>query len=454
MTKNIPVTVGQVCTVKIESMGESGEGVGRYQGFTLFIPQALPGEDVTATVTAVKKNYALGRLQGIITAAPGRVEPPCPHYPRCGGCQLQHLSYPEQLKVKRQKVKDALRHIGGLPNVPVLPVLGGEPWHYRNKMQFPVGKTQGKIVLGCFAAGSHQIIDTPACLIQQEYNNELATVMRRLIAELKITVYNEDKHTGLLRHVMGRVGSDGELMAVLVTATEKFPQAKMLVKKLREALPQLASVQQNIQTYHNNVILGRETKLLWGKPTISDRLGDLRFNISPRSFFQVNTAQATTLYGQVLAYANLHGREEVIDAYCGTGTITLFLAAKAGRVYGTEIVSTAVQDAKKNARDNRLKNVEFLLGDAKHLLPTLQKKGLRADVIVTDPPRAGCDAAVLTAFAQMHPRRIVYVSCNPATLARDLKILQGLGYQTKEVQPVDMFPQTTHVECVALLTRD
>ena len=450
----IPVHSGQVYEICIERLGTSGEGVGRYENFTVFIPQALPNERVLTVIEEVKKTYARGRIQKILQESPARVTPLCEIYDECGGCQLQHLSYEEQLHAKRAQVVDALTHIGKLPQILVNETLRADaPWNYRNKMQFPIGLHKGRLVVGCFAQGSHRIINTENCHIQRSANNELANTVREVAEKLHIPVYNEDTHKGILRHIVGRVGRGNELMAVIVTATKQLPRAKDFVRLLRERLPHLVSVHQNIQTYRNNVIMGRDTELLWGRPTILDTLGRLNFHISPRSFFQVNTRQAERLYEQALTYADLHGTETVIDAYCGTGTITLFLAQKARKVYGIEIVQPAILDARKNARDNHVKNAEFIVGDATAVMPALYKQGIRPDVVVVDPPRAGCTEIVLRTFANMKPQRIVYVSCNPATLARDLAILKDLGYITQEVQPVDLFPQTSHVENVALLMR-
>ncbi len=453
MKHQVPVEKGKTYELLIHTLGTSGEGVGRYEDFTVFVPNALPGETVRAVIDDVKKSYARGHVVEILKPSKDRVTPPCPLYAQCGGCQLMHLDYMAQLRAKRQQVIDAIKRIGKQTDVEVLPTLGAAtPWNYRNKMQFPVGREKGRTAIGCFAQGSHQIIDTTDCHIQAQGNNAIVNVVRDVVEKLKIPVYNEDRHTGVLRHVMGRVGLDGD-MVVLVTATEKLPHERELVKLLRARLPHVVSIQQNIQTYRNNVILGRETKLLWGRPTIKDRIGRLQFHISPRSFFQVNTAQAEVLYSKALEFANLTGEETVIDAYCGTGTITLFLAQKAREVYGVEIVKPAIQDAKRNARDNNVKNATFLVGDATAVLPRLAHQGIRADVVVVDPPRAGCTPVVLQTFANMHPDRIVYVSCNPASLARDLKILDELGYHAEKVQPVDMFPMTSHVESVALIRR-
>ena len=452
MKKEIPVQAGKTYEVKINGLGSSAEGVGRIEDFTVFVPYALPEETVEVRIVEVKKSYAKGRLLRVLKASPERIEPKCAIYDKCGGCQLQHLSYEGQMQVKQQQVVDAITRIGGL-KVPVLPLIGAAaPWNYRNKMQFPVGKNQGKVSIGCYAQGSHDIIDTQDCSIQKTLNNDIVNAVREVAERLHLTAYDEHRHLGLLRHVVGRVGKNGECMIVLVTSTRELRCAREIVKLLRKRLPKLVSVQQNVQTYHNNVIMGRETNLLWGRPTITDTIGSLTFHISPRSFFQVNTQQAEVLYNKAMEFANLTGQETVIDAYCGTGTITLFLARKARKVYGIEIVKPAIKDAEKNARDNRIKNAEFIVGDATDVMPRLYNQGIRADVVVVDPPRAGCTPVVLETFANMKPDRIVYVSCNPASLARDIAILDNLGYVAKKVQPVDMFPMTSHVETVCLLT--
>lgn len=433
--------------IKIHGLGSSGEGVGKLDSLAVFVEGALPGEEVLAEIETIKKNYAVGRLVEVVKQSSERVKPFCPLYKDCGGCQLQHMSYPAQLKWKRQQVVDAIERIGKLSGVEVFDTLGmTNPLRYRNKMQFPVGKG---LKIGCYARGSHRIIDTSSCMIQNAGNDKILNAVRNVAKKFNLQPYDEDTHKGFLRHVMGRVGSDGELMIVLVTATKTFPNEKNFVRALLKELPEVTSIQQNVQTFHNNVILGRDTRILYGKPTIHDTIGKLRFNISARSFFQVNTAQAEVLYKTALNFADLEGGEIVIDAYCGTGTIGLFFAKQAHRVYGTEIVSSAIADAKRNARENNIRNVEFLIGDAVKVIPQLAQSISSPDVIITDPPRAGCDRKVLETFAAMKPDKIIYVSCNPATLARDLKILSELGYHTKKIQPVDMFPFTSHVESVA-----
>ena len=445
-----PVELNTIYEIKINTMNSNAQGVGRVAGFTVFVDDALPSETVKIKIIEVKKNYAIGQLMEILNSSEDRVKPICPIYDECGGCQLQHLSYPAQLKWKRQQVIDAVQRIGKI-DVEVKNTVGMEnPLNYRNKMQFPVNFESKKIKIGCFAKSSHKVIDTNQCLIQKPQNDEILQAVRKVIEKYKISAYDEDKHRGILRHVMGRVGIN-ETMLVLVTAVNNLPNEKSIVRALRNELPNITGIQQNIQSQHNNVILGRETKILYGKRTIKDKIGNLNFNISARSFFQVNTSQAEKLYKIVKKFAELEGNEIIIDAYCGTGTITLFLAKFAKFAYGIEIVSSAIADAKVNARENNIRNVKFFTGDASKILPSL---GVNPDVIVLDPPRAGCDEKVLLTIAKLKPKKVVYVSCNPATLARDLNILEANNYKTKTVQPVDMFPFTSHVETVALLIKE
>lgn len=450
----IPVKAGKEYDVKINSLGSSGEGVGKYEGFTVFVSGALPKELVRVRICEVKKSYASAKLVKILEQSPDRVEPQCPIYKECGGCQLQHVSYEGQLHLKQQQVQDAMERIGHQADINVLPTIGAEtPWNYRNKVAFPVGREKDKTIIGCFAQGSHKIIDASSCLIQDKENNAAINAVREVMDKLGIPVYNEDRHAGVMRHVIARTGIKGQLMVVLVTAVKELRAEKEIIKMLRSRLPNMVSLQQNIQTYRNNVILGRETKVLWGRPTIKAQLGKFVFNVSARSFFQVNTKQAEVLYAKALEYAQLTGSETVIDAYCGTGTISLYLAQKARKVYGVEIVSPAIRDAEKNARENNVRNAEFIVGDCTKVMPRLYKQGVRPDVVVVDPPRAGCTEQVLKTFVEMQPKRIVYVSCNPATLARDVEILAKMGYKAEKVQPVDMFGQTSHVETVCLLSR-
>ncbi|WP_245605509.1 23S rRNA (uracil(1939)-C(5))-methyltransferase RlmD [Thermicanus aegyptius] len=451
--KEIPVEKNMEIPLSIERLNHEGEGVGRYEGYTLFVPGALPGEEVRAKVVKVKATYGYGKMLEIIKASPERRIPPCPIYKRCGGCTLQHLSYEGQLQFKRQLVVESLERIGKLEGVPVHPTLGmADPWRYRNKVQVPIGEREGGLVAGFYAPRSHELVEMEACLIQHEKGDEVIRKVKEIASRLGIPAYDEKRGTGLLRHVLIKVGfATGEIMVVLVTNGEKIPRAGELVEGIRNEIDGVVSIVQNINPLRTNVILGEKTRTLWGRDVIYDQIGDVKFAISARSFYQVNPIQTKLLYEKAVEYAGLTGTETVIDAYCGIGTISLFLARKAGKVYGVEEVAEAIADAKKNAALNGIDNVEFAVGKAEEVMPRWKEEGITPDVIVVDPPRKGCDRSLLDTMIEMKPRRIVYVSCNPSTLARDLHILEEGGYKTVEVQPVDMFPQTAHVECCVLL---
>ena len=448
------VRIHEAYTVAIRDLGVHGEGIGSVDGFTVFVPGALPGETVTAEIILLKKSYALGKLLSIEQESPFRVVPECPVYENCGGCQLSHLTYEGQLDMKYRRVKDVIERIAGESGNLVRPVLpAAHPFAYRNKMAVPAGLVKGKAALGCYRRGSHDIIPVSSCAIQKEENNRLLRFARRFIEKYGISVYDEKTRKGSLRHVLGRVGDGGKMMAVLVTASEILPEEKRWIEEIKKELPEVVSLWHNIQSKLGNTILGAKIRHLWGRETLTASLCGLRFEVSPYSFFQVHKEQAEILYEKALAYADLKGGETVIDAYCGTGTISLCLAKKAKRVIGIEIVKPAIEDAKKNAKKNHMENTEFYAADAGKLMPQLYRKGLVPDVIVMDPVRAGCSEEVLKAAAGMNPKRIVYVSCNPATFARDAKILKSEGYEIKEIQPVDMFPQTMHVEAIVLLSK-
>ena len=448
------VRIHEAYTVAIRDLGVHGEGIGSVDGFTVFVPGALPGETVTAEIILLKKSYALGKLLSIEQESPFRVVPECPVYENCGGCQLSHLTYEGQLDMKYRRVKDVIKRIAGESGDLVKPVFpAAHPFAYRNKMAVPAGLVKGKAALGCYRQGSHDIIQVSSCAIQKEENNRLLQFARRFIEKYGISVYDEKTRKGSLRHVMGRVGDDGKVMVVLVTASETLPEEKRWIEEIQKELPEAVSLWHNIQPKTGNTILGAKIRHLWGGETLTASLCGLRFEVSPYSFFQVHKEQAEILYEKALKYADLKGGETVIDAYCGTGTISLCLAKKAKRVIGIEIVKPAIEDAKKNAKKNHMENTEFYAADAGKFMPQLYRKGLVPDVIVMDPVRAGCSEEVLKAAAGMNPKRIVYVSCNPATFARDAKILKSEGYEIKEIQPVDMFPQTMHVEAIVLLSK-
>ncbi|SDW70983.1 23S rRNA (uracil(1939)-C(5))-methyltransferase RlmD [Paenibacillus sp. CF384] len=471
--------------VDIVGLTHEGEGVGRADGFTLFIQGALPGERVRAKVLKVKKTYGYAKLQELLVKSADRVDAPCPIYKQCGGCQLQHLSYEGQLAWKRQHVVDNLERIGKLrvagadaasgglaggesDAVIVHPTIGmDEPWRYRNKASVPMGMaavamggdgdglfSEERLIGGFYARGSHRIIDMDECMIQHSHNDDIVARVKAIGRELGISAYNEETGRGLLRHVMTRVGFvSGEAMIVLITNGGHIPQVDSWIKMIREAVPNVKSIVQNVNKRDTNVIFGDETRVLWGSEVIYDELDGIRFAISARSFYQVNPVQTVELYRKAVECAALTGNERVIDAYCGIGTISLFLARQAGHVYGVEIVPEAIADAERNAKLNGIENASFEAGPAEVVIPRWRKEGIVADVIVVDPPRKGCDEALLETILAMRPERVVYVSCNPSTLARDLRVLEDGGYKTVEVQPVDMFPHTVHVECTVLLKR-
>ncbi len=448
-----PVCVGTTYTIEIHGTGSSGEGVGKYEGFTVFVPYALPNERVQVKINVVKKNYAVGDIVSVITPSAERVNPQCEVYGDCGGCQLQHASYTEQLRLKTESVKAVIERIAKCdPNL-VLPCIGPEdPWRYRNKMQMPVGGTVGNIRMGFYQKGSHSIINHEHCPIQDAGNDEIRKVCYEAMNELGIEPYDEHSERGIIRHIIGRIGKD-EWMVILVSRTASIPRESEFVDRIINALPKVTSIVVNHNPKQTNVILGPTNRTLYGKDQITDYIKDLSFQLSPHSFFQVNPEQTTVLYDTALEFADLKGHETVIDAYCGTGTISLFLAHKAKHVIGIEIVAPAIEDAKKNAFRNGYDNTEFIVGDAAVEMPKLYTQGIKPDVIVFDPIRAGCKEDVLHAAIGMSPQRIVYVSCNPSSMARDIEILTRYGYQLVKVQPVDMFPQTYHVEAVSLLTR-
>ena len=443
-------------TLEIEDCGIDGEGIGKADGFTVFVKDAVIGDTVTAKIIKAKKNYGYGRLMEVLKPSPYRVEPKCEFARQCGGCQLQALSYDQQLVFKTNKVKGHLERIGGFTDIPMEPIIGmDELFHYRNKAQFPVGRNkEGKIVTGFYAGRTHNIIENRDCALGVAENKEVLDCVIAHMEKYGIEPYNEATGKGLVRHVLIRYGYfTKEVMVCLILNGNKIPKEEQLVKSLCE-IPGMTSITINVNKKHSNVILGEEIRLLWGQEYITDRIGDISYQISPLSFYQVNPMQTQKLYAKALEYADLHGEETVWDLYCGIGTISLFLAQKAKFVRGVEIVPAAIENAKENAKLNGLENTEFFVGKAEEVLPREYKKnGVYADVIVVDPPRKGCDETLLETMIEMNPDRIVYVSCDSATLARDLKYLCERGYELRKVCPVDQFGMTVHVETVVLLSK-
>ena len=520
--EEIMFSKNQIVELWIEDIGTEGEGIGKIDGYTLFVKGAVAGDYIRARIIKVGKTYGYARVEEILTASKDRVEPVCDKAGRCGGCQLQQLSYEAQLEFKQNKVKNCLQRIGGIEVECMYPILGmKEPYYYRNKAQYPVGRNKdGRIVTGFYAGRTHSIIETETCAIQAPVNEVLLATVRDFMEKYNISPYDEETNKGLVRHILTRVGFvTGEIMVCLVINGTKLPRAQELVDRLQKAVEGwnekkqeknvlsgenlgavenasalhceqetneqeqkmaqkqeeafcvtvnessqnrtcqklvLKSVCLNVNREKTNVILGDTVLPLFGETYITDYIGDISYRISPLSFYQVNPTQTKVLYDTALAFADLHGDEIVWDLYCGIGTISLFLAQKAKQVYGVEIIPQAIQDAKENAVRNNITNAEFFVGAAEDVLPAKYKESngsMRADVIVVDPPRKGCDQTLLSTIVAMEPKRVVYVSCDPATLARDLKYLQENGYEVKKVQAVDQFPQGVHVETVAQLSK-
>ena len=446
----------EMVTLKIEDCGVDGEGIGKADGFTIFVKDAVIGDVVTAKIMKARKNYGYGRLMEVLTPSPDRVEPACAFARQCGGCQLQALSYEKQLAFKEKKVRGHLEHIGGFTELPMEPIIGMEqPWHYRNKAQFPVGRNrEGRIVTGFYAGRTHSIIENRDCVLGMPVNREVLDRVISHMEKYRIEPYDETTGKGLVRHILIRYGYyTGEIMVCLVVNGNQIPEEKQLIASLRE-IPGMTSIMLNINRKRTNVILGEHICRLWGPPYITDRIGDLKYQISPLSFYQVNSFQTQKLYEKALEYADLTGEETVWDLYCGIGTISLFLAQKAKFVRGVEIIPAAIENARDNAKLNGISNVEFFVGKAEEVLPEeYEKNGVYADVIVVDPPRKGCDVQLLETMVLMKPQRIVYVSCDSATLARDLRYLCDRGYELTRICPVDQFAHTVHVETVVLMSK-
>lgn len=437
------------------SLGSEGEGVVKIEGFAVFVEGLLPGEKAEVLITKAKKSFGYGRILHLIEPSPERREPPCPYYKTCGGCSLQHMSYAMQLQFKQNRVRDCFERIGGFDTVKVHPAIGmDEPWHYRNKAQYPLGKDRdGNAQMGFYAKRSHRITDIDRCMLQNSAADAVLQMFKRFVKEFKISVYDESEHKGLIRHVLTRVGFETrEIMVTVVVNGNKLPKSEVLIDRLRE-IDGLASVILNVNQSDTNVILGDRCVTLWGKDTIRDRIGDIWFDISALSFYQVNPVQTEKLYSLAVHAAGLTGTETVMDVYCGIGTIALLAAKKSKIVYGIELMERAIEDAKHNSEINGIKNTVFEAGRAEDILPRIYSEGKRADVIFLDPPRKGCEESVIDAVCGMQPDRVVYVSCDPATLARDVKLFAERGYRADAVQPVDQFCQTAHVETVVLITR-
>lgn len=444
--------------ITIEDMGSEGEGVGRIDGYTVFVKDGIPGDVARIKITKEGKSYGYGRLMEVITPSEYRVEPVCPVARKCGGCQIQEMSYEAQLAFKEKKVQNNLERIGRISpsDYQMCTIIGmEEPYHYRNKAQFPVGTDKdGNIVMGFYAGRTHSIIPCEDCAIGDEINKDILTIIKSHMIKYGIKPYDEEKHAGLVRHILVRKGfTTGEIMVCIVINGAELKGSSELVEQLKQ-IAGMTSISININREKTNVIMGKSVIDLYGEGYITDYIGDVRFRISPLSFFQVNPVQTRELYGKALEFAGLTGDETVWDLYCGVGTISLFLAKAARKVYGVEIVPEAIEDARKNAKLNGIENTEFFVGKAEEVVPRMYREyGIGTDVVVVDPPRKGCDEKLLETMIAMKPERIVYVSCDSATLARDLAYLKEHGYGVQKVQPVDMFPHSNHVETVVLILK-
>ncbi len=440
--------------LNIDGCSSNGSGIGRHEGMAIFVPATAVGDEITAHILKVKKNYAFAKVEEVLSASKDRIAPECPVYLKCGGCVFSHMKYDAEKEIKADHVRECFKRIGGV-NPEFEPIIGGDSEkHYRNKAQYPVAIDNGEIKIGFYSSHSHRVVHCPDCLLQPAEFGGILGAFCDYIKENNVSIYDETAHTGLLRHIYLRKGTaSGETMVCAVINGKKLPNEDGLVSRLLESDGSIKSIIVNSNTEDTNVILGKKCRILWGNDSITDILCGLKFKISPLSFYQVNRNQAERLYNKAAEYASLTGKETVLDLYCGAGTIGLSMAKNAKEIIGAEIVPEAIEDAKINAEINGIKNARFICGDAAKAAETLEKEGVTPDVIILDPPRKGCSEDMLKTAARMQPERIVYVSCDPATLARDCGIFDSLGYTAVKATPVDMFPRTGHVETVCLLTK-
>ena len=451
---NVEIKKNDYFDIDIIDIGINGEGIGKINDFTVFIEGALPNEKIKTKIIKVKKTYAYGKIVEIISPSPFRKTPPCKYFDKCGGCNLMHLDYDKQLLLKSNFIKSNLKKIAKIEDINVPKAIGMDsPFSYRNKASFPINFTD-KVNIGFYKPRSHNIVNIDNCLIQNEINTDIIEKIKEFIKESNISIYDESTSKGDLRHIVTRVGNKtNQLLICVVVNNNKFLHKDLLIKKLKN-IPNLDSIVINFNTKNNNTILGDKAKTIFGNGYIVDYIKDLKFNISPLSFYQVNPIQTEVLYETALDFCDLKPSDIVFDAYCGIGTISLFLAKKCKKVYGIEIVPDAIKNAISNAKLNNINNTEFFTGKSEEIIPKLIfDEKINPDVIVVDPPRKGCDKILLDAIAQTNIKKLVYVSCDNSTLARDIHYLKSFGFKLKKIQPVDMFCMSTHIECVALMTR-
>ncbi|MBG9574438.1 23S rRNA (uracil(1939)-C(5))-methyltransferase RlmD [Cytobacillus firmus] len=444
----------QTFPLTIKRLGINGEGVGYFKRQVVFVPGALPGEEIVAEATKVNPKFSEAKIKKIRKKSEFRVQPPCPVYHECGGCQLQHLRYDQQLKEKRDIIIQALeRHTKLNPEkLDIKETIGMEdPWSYRNKSQFQVGQKDGKVLAGLYGMNSHRLINIEHCAVQHPQTTKATETVKRILQDLRIPIYNERNRKGIVRTIVARVGiQTGELQIVLITAQKELPKKEIIIEKIKSELPEVKSIIQNVNREKTSIIFGQETMNLDGSDFIQETLGDLQFELSARTFFQLNPEQTVKLYNEVKRAAGLTGKEKVADAYCGVGTIGLWVADQAAEIRGMDIIRESIEDAKKNAARHGIKHAQYVVGKAEEWLPKWTKEGWKPDVIIVDPPRTGLDQQLLKTILKVQPKKVVYVSCNPSTLAKDISVLSS-KYHVSGIQPVDMFPQTAHVECISQL---
>ncbi|WP_342429881.1 23S rRNA (uracil(1939)-C(5))-methyltransferase RlmD [Neobacillus sp. FSL H8-0543] len=448
------IELKQTFPLTIKRLGINGEGVGYFKRQVVFVPGALPGEEVVVEATNVTPKFAEAKIKKIRIKSPHRVQAPCPVYEQCGGCQLQHLKYEQQLVEKRDIVIQSLeRHTKlVIDKMDIRETIGMEdPWGYRNKSSFQLAGKDGKVLAGLYGLNSHELIDIEHCAVQHSQTNEAVNTVKKILEELKITIYNEKSRKGIVRTIVTRVGvQTGELQVVLITNQAELPKKDHIIQEIQKRLPNVTSIVQNINEQKTSLIFGEETVSLAGEDFIQETLGDLQFELSARTFFQLNPVQTIKLYNEVRTAAALTGEEKIVDAYCGVGTIGLWLADQAAEVRGMDVIPEAIEDAKKNAKRHGITNTKYVPGKAEEVLPKWVKKGWKPDVIIVDPPRTGLDNQLIQTILQAAPEKLLYISCNPSTLAKDIQMLSA-KYEVKYIQPLDMFPQTSHVETVTLL---
>ena len=452
--KKIPVSPEEKYEILINNVSHQGEGIGRVENFAVFVPGAIKGEKIEVKITEIRKNFARGELEKIILPSLNRVKPPCSVFNLCGGCHLQHINYKKQLEMKKEIVENVLSRIGN-QNIDVMPIIGMEiPWRYRNKGHFHLARENENITLGFYQSKSHDLVPVSQCLLFSQNINSLIKYLEKELTRQKITIYNHKTDKGNFRGIVLRESKyTGEIMIIFITREERWYLDENFLNNLIIAFPQVVSLCQNINKNPKMALFGKDFRILKGKTFIEDHIDSFKFKISPSSFFQVNVLQTEILYKKILEYANLSGKETVIDSYSGTGTISIYLAGKAKKVYGLELQKGAVRDAWANGELNNLSNLKFFSGKAESWLYKWVQRGEKVEVIIIDPPRRGCSREVLKNIIKIKPEQILYVSCDMPTLARDIKYITQNGYNIEEVQPIDMFPHTSHIECLVHLTR-